>query len=92
MQTAIHPIMHADAKTTCTTCQAVYLIPSTVKEQTVEACKACHPQYTGKKQTNTKGGRIERFRKIQAASHESVPVGGGQRQSVVPEIAQSSPG
>jgi large subunit ribosomal protein L31 len=68
MQTSIHPTMHADAKTTCTTCQTVYLIPSTVQTQTVEACRACHPQYTGKKQTTTKGGRIERFRKLQSAS------------------------
>jgi ribosomal protein L31 len=38
MQTTIHPTMHQDAKTTCTTCQTVYLIPSTIKEQTVVVC------------------------------------------------------
>lgn len=66
MKAAIHPQMFADAKTTCATCKAVYLIPSTVKEQSVEVCRACHPIYTGKKQTEARGGRVERFRKIQA--------------------------
>jgi large subunit ribosomal protein L31 len=63
MKSSIHPAIHADAKTTCTTCSSVFLIPSTVKEHTVEACRFCHPIYTGKKQTTTRGGRIERFRK-----------------------------
>ncbi len=68
MKTAIHPEMHADAKTTCTTCKTVFLIPSTVKDQQVEVCRMCHPIYTGKKQTEARGGRVERFRKIQAAA------------------------
>ncbi len=68
MKAAIHPQMFKDAKTTCSTCKAVYLIPSTIKEQSVEVCRACHPIYTGKKQTEARGGRVERFRKIQAAS------------------------
>ena len=68
MKTGIHPQMFKDAKTACSTCKAVYLIPSTVKDQQVEVCRACHPIYTGKKQTEARGGRVERFRKIQAAS------------------------
>lgn len=63
MKSSIHPEVHKDAKTTCSTCGNVYLIPSTVKEQTVETCRMCHPQYTGKKQTERRGGRIERFKK-----------------------------
>lgn len=66
MKSAIHPQMFADAKVTCVTCKAVYLIPSTVKDQQVEVCRGCHPIYTGKKQTEARGGRVERFRKIQA--------------------------
>ncbi len=62
MKTGIHPEMHADAKMTCTNCGAVYEIPSTVKEQTVETCRACHPIYTGKRQTERRGGRIDRFK------------------------------
>lgn len=68
MKAAIHPEVHKDAKTTCTTCGTVYMIPSTIKEQTVETCRMCHPQYTGKKQTTTRGGRIERFKKRAEAS------------------------
>lgn len=62
MKTGIHPTMFADAKTTCSNCGAVYEIPSTVQTQTVETCRACHPVYTGKKQTTTRGGRIDRFK------------------------------
>jgi ribosomal protein L31 len=68
MKADIHPVMHKDAKTTCSTCGTVYLIPSTVKDQSVEICRNCHPVYTGKKQTEVRGGRVERFRKIQAAA------------------------
>lgn len=63
MKDAIHPELHQDAKTTCVTCGTVFMIPSTIKEQTVETCRNCHPVYTGKKQTTTRGGRIERFKK-----------------------------
>ena len=58
--------MHQDSKTTCSTCGAVFEIPSTTKEQTVETCRLCHPVYTGKKQTEVKGGRIDRFRQRMA--------------------------
>lgn len=39
------------------------MIPSTVKEQSVEVCRMCHPVYTGKKVTEVRGGRIDRFKK-----------------------------
>jgi len=29
----------------------------------VEICRECHPVYTGKKQQEARGGRVERFRK-----------------------------
>jgi len=66
MKPDIHPQVHKDAKTTCTTCGAVFAIPSTTKEQKVESCRNCHPVYTGEKQKEVKGGRIERFRKRMA--------------------------
>jgi large subunit ribosomal protein L31 len=62
MKTAIHPEMFKDAKTTCSTCSTVYMIPSTVKEQVVEVCRMCHPIYTGKAQKDLRGGRIDRFK------------------------------
>ena len=72
MKSAIHPTMHKSAKTTCSTCKMVYVIASTIEEQTVEVCRNCHPIYTGKKQTEARGGRVERFRKIQAAAKGKV--------------------
>ena len=60
--------MHKDAKTTCSTCATVYMIPSTVKEQTVEVCRMCHPVYTGKQQKDLRGGRVDRFKKRMEAT------------------------
>lgn len=71
MKSDIHPQVHQGAKTTCSTCGAVFEIPSTVEEQTVETCSQCHPVYTGKKSAERKGGRIERFRKRMAQKEES---------------------
>jgi large subunit ribosomal protein L31 len=68
MKKGIHPEVFKDAKAVCTNCNAVFQIPSTVKEIHVETCRMCHPVYTGKKQTDMKGSRIDRFRKRMAAS------------------------
>jgi large subunit ribosomal protein L31 len=67
MKKDIHPQVYKEAKTTCTTCGTVYQIPATVKEQSVETCRNCHPIYTGKKAAEVRGGRIERFRKRMSA-------------------------
>ena len=67
MKQGIHPEVFPKAKTTCQTCGAIFLIPSTVETQTVEICRSCHPIYTGKAQKDIKGGRVERFRKRMAA-------------------------
>lgn len=68
MKSDIHPEVHAKAKTTCTTCGATFDIPATVEELKVESCCKCHPIYTGKRQIEQKGGRVERFRKRAAAA------------------------
>lgn len=68
MKKSIHPTIYKDAKITCATCSAVFEIPGTVKDQTIEVCRMCHPIYTGKVQKEARGGRVERFRKMQAAS------------------------
>ncbi len=68
MKSAIHPQVFQDAKTTCSNCKSVFMIPSTVQEQSVENCRNCHSVYTGKQAEAARGGRVERFRKIQAAS------------------------
>ncbi len=67
MKSGIHPAMHKDAKTRCTSCGTIFAIPSTVADQTVEVCRMCHPIYTGKQSKDLKGGRVERFRKRMAA-------------------------
>ncbi len=58
--------MKTKAKTTCSTCEMVFEIPSTVEEMTVERCRNCHPIYTGKEQEKATGGRVERFQKRMA--------------------------
>jgi large subunit ribosomal protein L31 len=68
MKAGIHQTMHKKAKTTCSSCGAMFEITSAVEQQTVETCRMCHPVYTGKQQAELKGGRIERFKKRMAAS------------------------
>jgi large subunit ribosomal protein L31 len=63
MQKGIHPQVHKDSSTNCTTCGSIFAIPSTQAKMTVEVCRMCHPVYTGKKQVDARGGRVERFRK-----------------------------
>jgi large subunit ribosomal protein L31 len=63
MKKGIHPPVHKDATTTCSMCGAVYLIPSTVPSMSIETCRMCHPIYTGKKQVDARGGRVERFKR-----------------------------
>ncbi|MFA7681816.1 MAG: 50S ribosomal protein L31 [Candidatus Peribacteraceae bacterium] len=70
MKTGIHPQMHQDAKATCSTCGAVFAIPSTMPEISMEICSKCHPVYTGKQRKEMKGGRVERFRKRMAAGKQ----------------------
>ncbi|MBU0767100.1 50S ribosomal protein L31 [Patescibacteria group bacterium] len=70
MKAGIHPELFADAKTTCSTCGAIFTIPSTLKKIEVETCSQCHPVYTGKQRKEMKGGRVERFRKRMAAGRD----------------------
>jgi len=57
----IHPEVK-EITITCA-CGEVYHTRSTKDDQRVEICAACHPFYTGKQRTATKGGRIERFQR-----------------------------
>ena len=82
MKEGIHPQLHLDAKTTCVSCSAVYLIPTTAKIQQVELCAACHPIYTGEYRGLMASGRVDRFRKVAEASkkkQEEVKVIEGKR-------------
>lgn len=70
MKKNFHPQIYKDAVTNCVSCNAKYEIPSTVKSQQVEVCSNCHPIYTGEYRGLMTSGRVDRFRKMQAASKE----------------------
>ena len=70
MKSDIHPPTIAACTVICTTCNAVFEIPSTIECGKVEICRQCHPVYTGKRQKEMKGGRVERFRKRMAAAQK----------------------
>lgn len=63
--------MHQGAKVTCTSCKAVFTIPSTKKEIQIEICSNCHPVYTGKYRGVTSSGRVERFQKKMASAKKT---------------------
>lgn len=68
MKKGIHPVIHKDAVTTCSSCSAVFKIPATVKVQQVEVCSNCHPIYTGEYRGLMVSGRVDRFRKVAEAT------------------------
>lgn len=46
-------------------CGNTFMAGSTKDEIRVEICSECHPFYTGKQKNIEKGGRIDKFKKIQ---------------------------
>ena len=71
MKADIHPQVFKEAKVTCTSCKAVFTIPSTMKENQIEICSNCHPVYTGKYRDISSSGRVERFRKRMAKKEDA---------------------
>jgi large subunit ribosomal protein L31 len=67
MKSDIHPEYFAEATVKCA-CGETYTIGSTVKEQSVEICAACHPFYTGQEKVLDTAGRVEKFRARQQAA------------------------
>ena len=67
MQKNIHPTYNVAAAASCV-CGATYTVGSTKKELSVEICSACHPFYTGKENILDTAGRLDRFKKRQAAA------------------------
>lgn len=67
MKKDIHPEYNVKAKATCA-CGAVFAIGSTISDIKVEICSQCHPFYTGNEKIMDTAGRVERFKKRQAAS------------------------
>lgn len=66
MKADIHPTYFADAQATCA-CGATYVVGSTKEAIEVEICSACHPFYTGQEKVLDSTGRVDRFKKRQAA-------------------------
>lgn len=61
MRDKIHP-KYGDAKVHCA-CGKVWDTKSTVPENRVGICAACHPFFTGKQKFVDTAGRVEKFRK-----------------------------
>ncbi len=60
MKADIHP-KYSTNKVTCSTCDKVFEVGTTVGDITVEICSECHPFYTGAQRLVDTAGRVERF-------------------------------
>lgn len=67
MKTDIHPTYYPEAKATCA-CGKKFTVGSTMEKLEVEICSACHPFFTGEEKILDTGGRVEKFKKRQAAA------------------------
>jgi large subunit ribosomal protein L31 len=65
MKNAIHPELTAST-VTCSSCGTTFETRSTSPSIQVEVCSQCHPAYTGKERTVSRGSRIERFERRRA--------------------------
>jgi large subunit ribosomal protein L31 len=66
MKTGIHP-EYVEAHVHCT-CGNEFTTRSTQSKINVEICSNCHPFYTGRQKLVDTGGRVERFKRRQAAT------------------------
>jgi len=67
MKKDIHPTFYTNALVKCA-CGANYTVGSTKEKISVEICSACHPFYTGGEKIIDTAGRVDKFKKRQAAS------------------------
>lgn len=67
MKTDTHPAYYPEAKATCA-CGKKFTVGSTMEKLEVEICSACHPFFTGEEKILDTGGRVEKFKKRQAAA------------------------
>lgn len=70
MKADIHPTYYEKAKVSCS-CGASFTVGSTKEDIKNEVCSNCHPFFTGKEKTLDTAGRVDRFKKRQAASKKS---------------------
>jgi len=69
MKTDIHPTYYPEAKAVCA-CGKKFTVGSTMEKLEVEICSACHPFFTGEEKILDTGGRVEKFKKRQAAARK----------------------
>lgn len=67
MKKDLHPKYYPEAKVTCS-CGNTFTVGSTQEAIEIEICSACHPFYTGEEKIIDTGGRVEKFKKRQAAA------------------------
>ena len=71
MKQGIHP-EYVISTVKCS-CGNTFVTRSTKREIHVEICSACHPFYTGRQKLVDTGGRVERFKRRQAAAAKRNP-------------------
>lgn len=59
MKKNIHP-NYMDTEVTCA-CGNIFTVKSNKPTLQLEVCDKCHPFFTGKQNTTTKTGRVEKF-------------------------------
>lgn len=67
MKASIHPTYYPEAVVTCV-CGNTFKTGSTKQNISVEVCFKCHPLYTGEHRFLDVKGRVETFKKKQAAA------------------------
>ncbi|MEK7460431.1 MAG: 50S ribosomal protein L31 [Patescibacteria group bacterium] len=67
MKKEIHPKYFVESKVKCS-CGQAFSVGSTIPEINIDICSSCHPFFTGEEKTIDTAGRVERFKKRQAAS------------------------
>ena len=70
MKTGIHP-QYYETTVKCA-CGNSWKTGSTMPEISVEICSKCHPFYTGKEKLLDARGRVDKFKKRQSKSEESI--------------------
>ncbi len=67
MKKEIHPKYNVEAEVSCS-CGSKFTVGSTMPKIDIEICSSCHPFFTGEEKTIDTAGRVERFKKRQAAA------------------------
>lgn len=70
MKKWIHPAYFSNVKVKCICGNEFEINWATVESIKVEACPACHPAYTGKKETKVVKGRLQKIQEKIKKSEE----------------------